>query len=107
MSDRDIYTKIPLAQRCCSKCQEPIERNIARTKDGRIWHYGCLMDAKDEYHECLECFSNFDGTEASFLEGQSSYNDEYRQTRKPICPHCGSSNLKCQDHRKNVILEEI
>jgi hypothetical protein len=69
-------------------------RNIDRDKDGRIYHHGCLMDARDERHRCLECFATFDATEAAFEEAQKFKDGLFSEGLKPICPFCGSSNLK-------------
>jgi len=92
LSDRFLYRRIPANERLCSyhRCREPILRNIARDKDGRIYHWGCLQSARDEQYRCLECYSTFNATEAIFEEEQSSYNDEFRQVFKVICPHCGT-----------------
>ena len=105
MSLRRLYRSIPVQARICVWCQEPILRNIDQDKDGRLYHHGCLLTAKETFYECLECFANFDGTEATFIEGQSSFNDEYRQTRQSICPHCGSSNLKGQGRIQAGVIE--
>lgn len=97
MSIRRLYKTVPVDQRVCSyyKCPSGrIRRNIARTNDGRLWHYGCLNDAHEEKYRCLECYMTFDATEASFQEGQVIHGDEIREQPKPICPNCGCSNLK-------------
>ena len=89
MSDRYLYRRIPVAQRNCSWCQRAILRNIARTKDGRLWHYGCLMTAKDARFQCSECVGSFDGTEVTLELKQSTYGDDFRQIMKAFCPSCG------------------
>jgi len=91
MSLRFLYVKIPASQRICSyyRCQHPILRNIARTSDGRIWHYGCLSDAREEHHKCQGCFSSFDGTEAVWSEQEVGKSDEFQMRFKLCCPNCG------------------
>ena len=96
MSFRFLYRRIPVSERVCSyyKCRSQILRNIARTSDGRIWHYGCLMNARDEQYRCLECYATFDATEASFDTKQIIRGDFMAERLQPLCPHCGSQNLK-------------
>jgi hypothetical protein len=96
MSLRALYRRIEPKKRICSyyKCRERIQRNIDRDKDGNIYHHGCLMDAQDEEYHCLDCYSTFDATEACFTEKQQFFNDNFRVQLKPICPNCGSSNIK-------------
>jgi hypothetical protein len=96
MSLRRLYGSIPLNKRLCNyyRCQKPILRNIDRDKNGHIYHHGCLMAAQDERYRCLECYLQFDATEASFDSEQSSFNDEYRERLKVMCPSCGSTNIK-------------
>jgi hypothetical protein len=96
MSVRYLYKAIPVAKRSCSwpPCSKSVVRNLFRTKDGRLWHYGCLNIALDTHYECLECFSSFDGTETSF-EIKQFLDGEYMAERlRPICPYCGSVNVK-------------
>jgi len=105
VSLRYLYRKIPQTRRICSYYRCPhkmILRNIDIDKNGRIYHHGCLMDAKDEQFQCPECWSRFDATEASFEEVQSSYNDEFKERLKPVCPHCGSHQVKVLS-QKSVI----
>ena len=92
MSDRFLYRKVPLDKRVCNwiHCQSPIQRNIIRTKDGRMWHYGCLQSAKDAHYQCIDCVATFDGTEVNFVEGNSSVGDDFRQQYKATCPSCGA-----------------
>ncbi|HLE74948.1 MAG TPA: hypothetical protein VI864_02760 [Candidatus Bathyarchaeia archaeon] len=101
MSVRYLYQTIPRSKRICNyhRCQQPILRNIARDKNGAIYHYGCLQSARDEKWRCRECFLIFDATEASFEETQIFKNDEFRERYHPICPHCGSHNLKAMSRR--------
>jgi hypothetical protein len=94
LSDRFLYRKIPAVKRRCTGCQEPILRNIFRGKDGRLWHYGCWNTARDQHYECLDCNAKFDATEACFVESQSCRGDEVQPTQRPVCPFCGSFNLK-------------
>lgn len=96
MSIRRLYQTVPVKQRLCTyyRCQRPVLRNIDRTKDGRIWHHGCLMEAQDERYRCLECYYQFDATEASFDVQHKCFNDEFSERLKPMCPSCGSTNLK-------------
>ena len=96
MSNRHIYREVPPAKRSCSyyRCQDPIRRNIFTTKDGRLWHYGCWQDARDEQYQCLECWGRFDATEAAFIEGQGCRSDDFRPVQRVICPYCGSVNVK-------------
>lgn len=89
MSDRGLYRTIPLAQRICCFCDDPIERNLIRTKDGRLWHYGCYNTARDLHYRCTECFAGFDGTEATWEYSETSIGNEFRHGRKAVCPYCG------------------
>lgn len=95
MSVRYLY-RIPVSQRICSYylCRKRILRNIDRDKNGNIYHHGCLQNALEDQFHCLDCFSSFDATEASFTEKQQFFNDDFRAALKPICPNCGSSNIK-------------
>ena len=92
MSDRGLYKKVPLAKRVCSwvHCQDQIQRNIIKSKDGRLWHYGCFINARDAHFQCKECFATYDGTEVNFIEGGSGRGDTFRQEWIPTCPSCGS-----------------
>ena len=96
MSLRRLYGSIPTNRRICNyyRCQKAILRNIDRDKDGHIYHHGCLMTAQDERYRCLECFTIFDATEATFEEHQIVQGDEVRQALQVICPNCGCQNLK-------------
>ena len=96
MSIRYLYRAIPQSKRLCNyyRCQQPILRNIARDKNGAIYHYGCLQSARDEQWRCRECFMTFDATEAAFEQHQILKNDEFCERLNVICPNCGSSNLK-------------
>jgi len=96
LSLRFLYRKLPVTERVCSyyRCQRPILRNIARDKDGHLYHWGCLQSARDEQYRCLECWTVFDGTRVAFHEVQSSYSGEFRASFTPACPECGSFNLK-------------
>jgi len=93
MSDRHLYRELPPSEIICTWCHNQVERNILKTSDGRIWHYGCLNTAKDTYYECLECFSTFNGVEASLEETQITSGDEFKTGHKAWCPNCGSSNV--------------
>jgi hypothetical protein len=90
MSDRALYKKVPLDKRVCSwiHCQDPIKRNLIRSKDGRLWHYGCYNNARDTHFECKVCFSTYDGTEVIYVEG--GVGEDFRQQWKPTCPSCGA-----------------
>jgi len=88
LSIRYLYRVLPSSKRICSywRCGTQILRNIAKTDDGRLWHYGCLQSAKDDRFHCLDCDSHQDSTEinvADFGEG-------------PIftCGNCGSTHVK-------------
>jgi len=54
--------------------------------EGRIYHHGCLMAAQDEQWRCLNCWLIFDATEMAF--------DVLTDRIAPLCPSCGSANLK-------------
>lgn len=90
MSVRYFYQCIPANERICSRCQHPILRNIAKTPDGRLWHYGCLNTAKDEHHQCPECYASFDGTEALVSEYETGQGDTFTMSVKFACPYCGA-----------------
>jgi DNA-directed RNA polymerase subunit RPC12/RpoP len=96
MSDRVVYRKVPLAQRLCSYylCNKQIERNIARTKDGRLWHWGCLSDARDEQYRCRGCSGTFDATEAMIEEKQKFVGDSQKTLFSLSCPYCGAEVSK-------------
>jgi hypothetical protein len=94
LSFRFLYKRVPVQDRRCAYCERVIQRNIVKDKNGLLYHWGCLQDAREEKHQCLECFATFDATEATWETSQSSYNDDFRENRKPVCPHCGSINLK-------------
>jgi len=96
MSVRALYQKIPASKRLCNyhDCPSPqILRNIDVDKNGRIYHHGCLLDAREEKYRCLECFTVFDATECGFVEAQKIAGDEISEGVKPVCP-CGSLNVK-------------
>lgn len=94
MSLRALYRKIPEARRLCVYCDEPILRNIDRDKDGRLYHHGCLLDARAKQYHCIECNATFDWTEATLEEAEDSFNDEFRQRKRVLCPYCGTSNFR-------------
>jgi hypothetical protein len=96
MSLRFLYRKVPVTQRTCSyyRCQKPILRNIARDQNGKLYHYGCLGSARDERYRCLECYSMFDATEASFQSRQRIQGDSIGEIIRLACPNCGCINLK-------------
>jgi hypothetical protein len=96
MSLRALYQRIPESKRTCNfyRCRNPILRNIDMDKDGRIYHHGCLMEARDERWRCLECFTVFDATEAVFEEAQKIVGDDVTEQLKVLCPGCGGSNIK-------------
>jgi hypothetical protein len=99
MSVRYLYQRIPRSKRICNyyHCSRPgriILRNIARDKNGAIYHYGCLQSARDEKWRCQECWMTFDATEAVIEEEEFCYNDEYKLRLKVSCPSCGSQNVK-------------
>jgi hypothetical protein len=86
LSVRYLYRVLPSSKRICSywRCQTTILRNLTRTEDGRLWHYGCLQTAKDEQFRCLECGSTLDGTGVT-------YND-YADGRPTLgCGNCGAT----------------
>jgi len=95
MSVRALYRKIPESKRTCNYylCRDPILRNIDIDKDGRIYHHGCLLDAREEQWRCLECYQVFNVTECGFVEAQKVVGDEISEIQKPVCP-CGSLNVK-------------
>ena len=96
MSFRFLYRRWPASERRCNyfDCQKPILRNITRDKRGRIYHYGCLQTALDEKWRCRNCWTTFDATECAFDEEQLMRGDEVKQKLIPICPSCGSHDLK-------------
>jgi len=97
MSVRYLYRVLPASKRICSywRCQTQILRNMSRTEDGRLWHYGCLQTAKDEYHRCQECGSTLDGTQVSladYADGQPALS----------CGNCGGT-LRMPSNFKTVM----
>jgi hypothetical protein len=81
-----LYRKIPVEERICEGCGDPIERNLA-VLDGKLYHYGCLKRTRAKpVAVCLDCWSYLSGkniTKASF---------DGRAVRG--CGECGSSNLR-------------
>lgn len=97
MSVRVLYKQVSASQRPCSyyQCRKPILRNIAQDKKGRLYHYGCLLDAQEERYRCLECFGQFDATEVAVEAETVMQREGYmRETMRPRCPFCGCMNLK-------------
>jgi hypothetical protein len=96
MSLRFLYRQMPVTKRVCSyyRCQEPILRNIAKDKKGRLYHYGCLMSALDEKFQCLECLNRFDGTDVVFEVAEKWVDNQVSQILLVRCPHCGCENIK-------------
>lgn len=94
MSLRKLYESIPVETRRCAWCHASILRNIDQDKDGRLYHHGCLLTARETRYECTECFSNFSGTEANFEDESRTEGDDFKLHRKATCPHCGSSQVK-------------
>lgn len=94
MSLRRLYQSIQTQARICTYCQNPILRNIDQDQHGRLCHHGCLNIALDTHYECVECFSNFDGTEACLEETQTTWGDDFKTSHTVWCPNCGSSNVK-------------
>ena len=90
MSLRRFYSTLPVQSRQCSWCQDPILRNIDQDKDGRLYHHGCLLTARETQYECLECYAHFNGTEANFEEGTAVDGNDWKRSRKTLCPHCGA-----------------
>jgi len=86
---RRLYESIPTQARICTWCNEPILRNIDQDKDGRLYHHGCLLTARETWYDCQECYARFDGTEANFEQDISCFGDDWCLHRKPFCPHCG------------------
>lgn len=88
MSVRYLYRVLPASKRICSywRCGTQILRNLTRTADGRLWHYGCLQSAKDDHFQCFDCNSRLDGTEVNQVD--------FDEGRKFACGNCGSTNLK-------------
>ena len=102
MSVRHLYQAIPESQRICSfyRCQQPILRNITKTEDGRIWHYGCLMTARDQKFYCFNCQAQLDGTQVTPIDinGQQNF----------ACLLCGSMNIKTpEDYRREWLQQRI
>jgi hypothetical protein len=96
LSSRFLYRKIRPEKRLCSyyRCQMSILRNIARTKDGRLWHWGCLETALDEQYRCLDCYGTFDATEVVLEEKQKFVGDSQKTLFSLACPNCGSHNMR-------------
>lgn len=86
MSINRLYRQIPVEDRLCEGCGEPIQRNIA-TLDGKIYHYGCLKQTKAKpTHQCLNCFS--------YLTGKGINKVEINNIEQKACGNCGSFNLR-------------
>jgi len=88
MSVRYLYKVIPRSKRLCGyyRCKRPILRTIAKDEEGRIFHYGCLLSAREERYRCLNCHMAFDGREVAL--------DYQFGELTVICPGCGSSSLR-------------
>lgn len=87
MSLDRVYREIPLEERVCEGCGEPIQRNVAML-DGKLYHWGCLKRSKAKpTHLCLDCWSYLTGkglTKVDWGDGSST----------KACGNCGSTNLK-------------
>lgn len=96
MSIRYLYRSLPKSGRTCSyyRCHDPILRNIARDKAGRLYHWGCLQTALDEQYKCLDCYDNFDATEAVLEEKQKFVGDSQKTLYSLACPNCGSRSIR-------------
>lgn len=108
MSFRFLYRRIPTAKRLCNyyRCQKPVRRNIDRDK-GRIYHHGCLMNAKDELFRCLECVSDFDATEANYEYKDIPVGDDVQKQVTILCPYCGSSHLRHPRFKEPIIQQRM
>lgn len=96
MNLRALYRRIPESRRLCCFCGHPIQRNIDRDKDGRLYHHGCLLDALAKTYECIECNVTFPWTEAILEVSDEVFNDEFQQRNRVLCPYCGAVNFKKQ-----------
>lgn len=97
MSVRYLYRVLPASKRVCSywRCAQRILRNMTKTEDGRLWHYGCLQTAKDERYRCVECGSFLDGTQVSLAD--------YADGKPTLsCGNCGST-LKMPTNFRTVM----
>jgi len=86
MSLNQLYDQIPIEDRICEGCGEPIHRNIAML-NGKLYHWGCLKQTKAKpTHLCLECFS--------YLTGKGIVKATVGDFTHKACGNCGSFNLK-------------
>jgi len=77
---RKLYEELSLEERICEYCGRPIRRNIDLYQ-GRLYHHGCLLSAKERRYRCLCC-----GAWLSWLElGEA----EVLGRRVRSCPICG------------------
>jgi len=79
---------VPLEERICYGCLEPIIRNLALF-DRHRYHFGCLKKSGAQPSlQCQECLAYYSSrsqlTRIEFPEGGSSR----------VCPECGSSDIK-------------
>lgn len=58
--------------------------------------HNCLLDARAKQYHCLECNVTFDWTEATLEAAEDSFNEEFQQRKRVLCPHCGTSNFKME-----------
>jgi len=81
-SRKGYYVTIPVENRICIVCGEPILRNLYVDKDSNLYHYGCYASEKEKRFKCTECSGECNGLEAP---------RDWSQPGAPrTCPHCGS-----------------
>lgn len=86
MSVNQLYKQIPLENRLCEGCGNPIQRNIT-IFNGKLFHYGCFKQSKAKpTHLCLDCFS--------YLTGKGISKVDFDGIRQKACGNCGSTNLR-------------
>ena len=88
MSLTKISSPVPVGERVCSGCFEPIIRNLALF-DRKRFHFGCLKRSGTQPAlQCLECLAYYSSrsqlARIGFPDG--GFNR--------VCPECGSSDLR-------------
>jgi len=80
-----VYRMIPLHERLCEGCSNPIERNAALL-DGVLYHFGCMKRLNiHPTHMCLSCGSFLTPRKitVSWIDGE----------KMQTCGLCGNQDL--------------
>jgi len=88
MSLDQIYQRIPLAERICKGCGQPIQRNVI-IFNGELYHWGCLKKTRAlPTHRCQDCFGFMNA--AGMVKVNFGNSPSYQRA----CGNCGSPHLR-------------